>query len=164
MRLNRTLPTILAAVGLLAVVGMVTLAARTDAEPVPMTAYMTPECGCCGDWVSHMKANGFLVTTRSIPGPDLDSLKDRVHVPANARSCHTAEVKGYVVEGHVPAESVHRMVKDGPEILGLAVPGMPFGSPGMEVPDVEPTPYDVLAFDASGELAVMESRPGPEGR
>ncbi len=131
---------------------------RTPPEAVAMTVYMTPECGCCGDWVAHMKQSGFMVTSRYIPEADLWGLKDYHEIPHSTRSCHTAEVRGYVVEGHIPADAVRRILRDRPEIRGAAVPGMPLGSPGMEVPGQPPHPYDVVAIHRDGELSVLERR------
>jgi hypothetical protein len=84
-------------------------------------------------------------------------IKTQRGVPARAQSCHTAVVDGYVIEGHVPATDVQRLLKERPAVLGLAVPGMPIGSPGMEVPNMKPQPYDVLAFDKQGQLKVFAS-------
>lgn len=132
--------------------------ARTPPEAVAMTAYMTRECGCCGDWVAHMKQNGFLVTTRYLSESDLWDLKDYHGVPPSARSCHTAEVRGYVVEGHIPADAVRRLLRDRPDIKGAAVPGMPLGSPGMEVPGQPPQEYDVVAIHRDGGLSLLDRR------
>jgi hypothetical protein len=131
---------------------------RIPPEAVAMTVYMTPECGCCGDWVAHMKQSGFLVTGRYLSEAALWGLKDYHEIPDSTRSCHTAEVRGYVVEGHIPADAVRRILRDRLDILGAAVPGMPLGSPGMEVPGQQPHPYDVVAIHRDGELSVLERR------
>jgi len=115
--------------------------------------YKSPTCGCCSEWVEHLREAGFSVHTTDTN--DLLALKAEHHVPRQAQSCHTAVVDGYVVEGHVPATDVLRLLEERPLIRGLAVPGMPIGSPGMEVEGMAPEPYDVLAFDDDGALRVF---------
>ena len=117
--------------------------------------YKLSTCGCCANWVQHLEANGF--TTRVMSLDDLSEIKAEHNVPGPARSCHTATVDGYVIEGHVPAADVRRLLSERPAVLGLAVPGMPIGSPGMEVPNVDPVPYDVMSFDSDGQLKVFSS-------
>jgi hypothetical protein len=117
--------------------------------------YKLSTCGCCASWVQHLEANGF--TTRVMNLDDLSEIKAANNVPGPAQSCHTATVDGYVIEGHVPAADVRRLLKERPAVLGLAVPGMPIGSPGMEVPNVKPVPYDVVSFDRRGQLRVFSS-------
>ncbi|HEX6965871.1 MAG TPA: DUF411 domain-containing protein [Gemmatimonadaceae bacterium] len=109
-------------------------------------------CGCCTKWVEHLRANGFDVTAAE--DPNVDQFKDQVGVPPALRSCHTATVEGYVVEGHVPAADIKRMLAQRPAIIGLAAPGMPMGSPGMEMPGMAPDPYDVIAFGKDGKTRV----------
>lgn len=105
-------------------------------------------CGCCGAWVDHLRANGFAVTVRDVA--DVTPEKRRLGVPQALESCHTAVVEGYVVEGHVPAADVKRLLRDrSAHVKGLAVPGMPVGSPGMEVGD-QKEPYLVIAWTADG--------------
>jgi hypothetical protein len=99
-------------------------------------------------WVAHLEENGFEVTTTDVPS--LREVKRDAGVPRAVSSCHTATVDGYVVEGHVPAEDIERMLTERPDIVGIAVPGMPMGSPGMETQN--PQPYDVIAFDEDGNL------------
>lgn len=106
-------------------------------------------------WVAHLEENGFKVKTTDVP--DINRVKQISGVPRQAGSCHTAIVDGYVIEGHVPAEDVKRLLADRPAIRGIAVPGMPIGSPGMEIPDREPQPFDVLAFDEDGQLTHFAS-------
>jgi hypothetical protein len=126
------------------------MAAYAQAGSLPLvTVTKDPSCGCCGGWVEHIEAAGFPV--RVVDSAGLDSLKQRLGVPADLASCHTAEVKGYVVEGHVPAAAIRRLLAERPPATGLAVPGMPVGSPGMEVPGVAPEPYEVLLFGATVE-------------
>lgn len=121
-----------------------------------MTVYKSPTCGCCSKWIEHMKANGFDV--KAIDVDDVDKVKREHGVPASAASCHTGLVNGYVVEGHVPADAVQKMLKEKPAIAGIAVPGMPVGSPGMEVPSGQKDPYTIVSFDKSGKTAVYQKR------
>ncbi|WP_262267478.1 DUF411 domain-containing protein [Microvirga yunnanensis] len=108
-----------------------------------------PNCGCCGGWVEHMKAAGFPVEV--VTTPQVNWVKVRLGVPDALASCHTAEVGGYVIEGHVPADAVKRLLAEKPQAKGLAVPGMPVGSPGMEVKGVENDTYEVVLFGPSGQ-------------
>jgi hypothetical protein len=108
--------------------------------------YLSPTCGCCSKWTDHLKDAGFTVT-REVTA-ELESVPARQKVPAKVRSCHTAVVGKYLVEGHVPADVVKQMLKDAPDIAGIAVPGMPTGSPGMEGPN--PRSYSIVAFKADG--------------
>ena len=114
-----------------------------------MTVYKTPTCRCCSKWVEHVKAAGF--TVKTIDRPDLSELKADVGVTKALSSCHTTLVGGYVIEGHVPAADIKRLLEEKPKIIGLAAPGMPGAGPGM---DTNKDPYDVLAFDASGKTSV----------
>lgn len=95
-----------------------------------VTMYKNPACGCCGEWAKHMESNGFVVETRMVE--DVMPTKRKFGVPESLTSCHTAEVEGYALEGHVPASDVWRLLRERPKVTGLAVPGMPIGSPGME--------------------------------
>lgn len=113
--------------------------------------YKTATCGCCAKWVDHLREAGFAVTVEDTR--ELMAVKRREGVPTDLSSCHTALVNGYVVEGHVPASVVHAFLEEAPEARGLAVPGMPIGSPGMEGRHAEA--YDVFAFDADGERTVF---------
>jgi hypothetical protein len=118
--------------------------------------YKSRTCGCCSKWVDHMRSAGFTVEATNVP--DVAVYKQEYGVPRQLGSCHTAIVEGYIVEGHVPADDVIKMLRQKPAIKGLAVPGMPMGSPGMESPN--PQPYDVIAFDADGNTTVFASH-GP---
>lgn len=120
---------------------------RTALPVVIVTKSAT--CGCCTGWVEHMRKSGFTVEVHDVL--NLDPVKTRVGVPAGKGSCHTAEVGGYFVEGHVPAEDVKRLLVEKPAAKGLALPGMPLGSPGMELPDGRTQPYTVelVANDGS---------------
>jgi len=117
------------------------------AETLPrMVVTRDPNCGCCGNWVKHVKAAGFPVEVVEVA--DVAPLKTKLGVPDALASCHTAEVGGYVLEGHVPAEAIKRLLAERPKVIGLAVAGMPVGSPGMEVPGQAPDSYDVVVFSA----------------
>ena len=122
-------------------------------KPLMLTVYKTPTCGCCAKWVGHMKQNGFTVHVTDLN--DLSSIKSKHGVPSKLQSCHTAVVNGYVVEGHVPASDVKRMLNELPAVAGLTVPGMPAGSPGMEMPGGQAPPYEVLTFDRNGATRVF---------
>ena len=130
------------------------VAARGNGETI--TVYRTPTCGCCKAWEDHMRAAGY--TVESIEMPVLDGVKDEHGVPRPLRSCHMGLVDGYVIEGHVPAEDVVRLLAERPDIRGLAVPGMPAGSPGMDVPGREDEPFEVFAFRESGESEIWATR------
>jgi hypothetical protein len=112
------------------------------AEQPAITVHKDPDCGCCAGWVEHLRAAGFPVTT--IETTRLNAVKARLGVPSDLAACHTAEVAGYVLEGHVPATALARLLAEKPKAVGLAVPGMPAGSPGME--GGTPEPYDVVLF------------------
>ena len=125
------------------------------AGPLPeVVMHKDPNCGCCGAWAQHLESNGFRVKT--VPERDMEAVKRRLAVPQRLTSCHTARVGGYVIEGHVPAAAIKRLLREKPAVAGLAVPGMPAGSPGMEVPGVIAEVYDVVAFDRSGKSMVFE--------
>lgn len=131
------------------------VSASTPAVPVNAEAivYKSPTCGCCGKWVDHLKAAGYEVTARDTS--DMAAIKSRHGVPASLASCHTTLVGGYVVEGHVPAEVVTKLLREKPAIVGISAPGMPAGSPGMEGPRKDR--YDVVTFDKSGHSRVYSS-------
>jgi hypothetical protein len=120
-----------------------------------MEVYKTPTCGCCSLWVDHMRAAGFDVTAKDVTQAELDRVKAAHGVPPEMHSCHTGLIDGYAIEGHIPAREVRRFLKERPDVAGLAVPGMPLGSPGMEVPGTKPRPYTVLTFDRSGQTKVF---------
>ncbi|MGI9521224.1 MAG: DUF411 domain-containing protein [Hyphomicrobiaceae bacterium] len=115
--------------------------------------WKSPYCGCCTKWVDKMKAAGFEVRIHNTD--NLSAIKRLHAVPEKLRSCHTAKVGGYVVEGHVPIADVLRLLSERPKVIGISVPGMPIGSPGMEVPSGEKEPYDVLTFNAQGTTRVF---------
>ena len=132
--------------GLAGAASAAVLRARADVLP-EVTVHRDPSCDCCGAWGEHLRSAGFPV--RIIETSNLNAIKKRLDVPADLLSCHTAQVSGYVVEGHVPAGAIRRLLAEGPQARGLAVPGMPAGSPGME--GGAPDTYQVVLF-------------GPEGR
>ena len=113
-----------------------------------VTVYRSPTCGCCKAWEDHLRENGF--TVESVETRAMDVVKTENGVPRPLLSCHTAIVDGYVIEGHVPAADIARLLSERPAVRGLAVPGMPTGSPGMETPGREAQPYEVFAFSDDG--------------
>lgn len=136
--------------GAIGAAGSVAIAApwlsAATAQPV-IDVSRSPSCGCCGDWIAHMREAGFTVNDRLLD--DLAPLKAQLGVPADLQSCHTALIDGYAIEGHVPAQDVHRLLRERPAAAGLAVAGMPLGSPGMEI-DGRQEPYEVILFTTSG--------------
>lgn len=110
-----------------------------------------PNCGCCTGWVRHLEAAGFTVRVEEVA--DLEAVRKRLGVPEDLAACHTAEVEGYVIEGHVPAPALRKLLEQRPSAVGLAVPGMPAGSPGME--GGTPQKYDVVLFGAAGRRTFM---------
>lgn len=133
--------------------------AKSAALP-KVSVHKSPTCGCCGAWVEHMKHHGFDVTTQNVD--NLGPIKERVGVPHGMGSCHTAEVGGYFVEGHVPADAIKRLLAEKPKAKGLTVPGMPIGSPGMESGD-RVDPYKVHLVHEDGTTSVFEEYPKKEG-
>jgi hypothetical protein len=136
-----------ASVSLLAVVPLV-----HGAQPT-VEVWKDPNCGCCAEWVGHLEANGFAVKVNNRGN---NAARARLGIPAALGSCHTAEVAGYAVEGHVPASDIRRLLAEKPHAVGLAVPGMPIGSPGMEQ-DGRRDPYDVLLVAKGGGTRVFQS-------
>jgi len=133
-------------------------ASATVAETLAKAVvYKSPTCDCCASWVEHMRANGFAVEV--VEQDDINAVKQRFGVPMNLASCHTAIIGGYVVEGHVPASAVKRLLRDQPAALGVSAPGMPIGSPGMPGPN--PQPFAVQLFDERGRTRVYESYQPP---
>jgi hypothetical protein len=126
--------------------GALAAGAARGEEPKRMIVHKSATCGCCGGWAKHMRAAGFIV--EEINEPDMKAIKARFGVPEKMASCHTAELDGYIIEGHVPAQAVAQLLKERPKAIGLAAPGMPMGSPGMEMG--EPEAYTLYLFDASG--------------
>ena len=128
--------------------------ARSDVGPV--TVWKTPNCGCCKEWVAHLRSSGFKVTTHDVK--DTAAIRQKLGLPVKFASCHTAQLGAYVLEGHVPAQEVRRLMREKPKAVGLAVPGMPVGSPGMET-DGSRDAYDVLLVLADGSSRVYQSYP-----
>lgn len=140
------------------------LAAWPAAYAIPSPAanaaihvFKNPDCGCCGEWVRHLEAAGFSV--KVTPVTDTGAVRTRLRMPDRYGSCHTATVDQYVLEGHVPAGEVKRLMSERPAAVGLAVPGMPVGSPGMEVAGVPAQPFDVVLVDLSGRGTVFARYP-----
>jgi hypothetical protein len=139
--------------GGLALSALYSTSARAGGGPTIVTVYKDPSCGCCTKWVAHLRASGFAPIAND--RTDMDTLKESLGVPAGLRSCHTAVLGKYVIEGHVPAADMKRLLSMAPKgVLGLAVPGMPAGSPGMEMTG-RGDRYDVLSFDTSGATHVF---------
>lgn len=126
----------------------------SDGDLPSMIVYKNPSCGCCHLWVEHVEQFGFKVKTYTTRHPN--RLKDRLGIPENVRSCHVATVDGYMIEGHVPADLIEKLLEERPAVIGLAVPGMVVGSPGME--GHNPQHYDVVAFTKDGKHEVYASR------
>lgn len=144
-----------AAAGAALVLSHPSVAAAASASE-SMTVYKSPWCGCCGAWVEHLKAHGFSVNV--VQMDDLAAVKERYGIAPQLQSCHTGVIDGYVIEGHVPAQDVTRLLAERPEARGIAVPGMPVGSPGMEQGD-QRDPYAVLLFD-DNRIKVFSEYPG----
>lgn len=141
--------------GFLPALWLALFATASGAEALPeVVMHKDPNCGCCGKWAEHLEANGFKVKT--VYERDMEAVKKRLGVPQRLTSCHTARVGSYIVEGHVPADSVKRLLREKPEVRGVATPGMPVGSPGMEVPGVKAEAYEVISFDRAGKTRVFE--------
>ena len=130
--------------------------AEVAAAKPTVHVWKDPTCGCCAGWVEHLRAAGYPVEVEDTP--DLGAVKRAKGIPRPLTSCHTATVDGYVIEGHVPADVIDRVLAERPDVAGLAVPGMPIGSPGMEVPGQAPVHYEIVAFTSAGENNVYDRR------
>lgn len=139
----------------LAVAGALIATKAATAADTLIDVYKSPTCGCCGNWSDHLRGSGFKVTVNNIP--NIDAFRAKAGVPMALAACHTALVDGYVVEGHVPAADIRRLLTERPKALGLAVPGMPMGAPGMDSPHAKG--YDVLLFQADGATRVYRAYP-----
>jgi hypothetical protein len=126
--------------------------AVSSATPTPITVYKSSTCECCAKWVDHLGTNGFAPQVHD--EEDMNAIKDQIGVPKDVRSCHTALVGKYLIEGHVPADDIHRLLKEHPAVAGLAVPGMPSSTPGMAMPGAPIEPYQVVSFTSAGVTAV----------
>jgi hypothetical protein len=137
-------------IGSLAALPLLPASRALAAAPLPkIVVHKDPSCGCCGAWVEHLRQAGFTVDV--VETSTINRVKARLGVPDDLASCHTAEIGGYIIEGHVPAASIKRLLNERPAAKGLAVPGMPVGSPGMEVPGSPPDDYAVILFGPSGQ-------------
>ena len=153
----RSMKWIMAGTAAAAALGYTAVAMANDPAPAGpgIVVYKTATCGCCGKWVEHLRANGFTVKAEDVT--DLAAVKQRYGVGLQLQSCHTAVVGDYVFEGHVPADAIEKFLAKPPaNARGLAVPGMPPGSPGMESASAQP--YDILVFDRTGATKVFEHR------
>lgn len=122
-----------------------------------ITVYRSPTCGCCGKWIDHVKQNHFVV--KDIVSDNMQAIKQKYGVPDNLASCHTAIVDGYVIEGHVPATDIQKLLETKPEVVGISAPGMPMGSPGMEMGG-RADDFDVVSFDKAGHVEVFAEHKG----
>jgi len=140
------------------VVGLLIVNARIQAETADdITVYRSPTCTCCEKWLAHLKQNNFAI--KDIVTNDIQAIKTKYGVTAEMASCHTAIINGYVVEGHVPADDIKAMLKTKPKITGIAVPGMPLGTPGMEMGGKKDA-YNVMSFDTANHHQVFHSYEG----
>ena len=142
------------AMATLAAVTALSCMAPARAAGQTVTVYKTPTCGCCTAWVEHLHTQGFRVTATDVSPAHLTAIKHEQGIPPRLHSCHTGVVGPYVIEGHVPGPIIVRLLQERPAVAGLAVPGMPIGSPGMEGPN--PQPYEVFSFDREGQVHVYE--------
>jgi hypothetical protein len=146
--------------------GLVICASATRielAEALPsIRVHRDPSCGCCGAWVDHLRASGF--TAEVIETAEINRVKSKLGVPQSLASCHTAEIEQYVIEGHVPAPAIKRLLSERPRAKGLAVPGMPVGSPGMEIEGSAPETYEVVLFGEFGQRSFARFKGGTELR
>ena len=162
MMIRSTAAAVASAVVLIAGVSVAVVSSQgTKSAPAAgkpsVAVFKSPTCGCCAKWNEHMTAAGYAVA--STDRTDMNAIKDEHRIPSALRSCHTALVAGYVVEGHVPADVVAKLLAEKPAgVVGIAVPGMPAGSPGMESPDGFKTPYQVLAFTKDGQSRVYTTK------
>ena len=126
-------------------------------EPIEIEVYRSPTCGCCSKWMAHLKENQFVIKDNVTE--DMQAIRDKYGVPKNMASCHTALVDGYVIEGHVPAADIKKLLKIKPAVIGISVPGMPSGTPGMEMGGRK-DPYKVVSFDKENKYKVFNSYEG----
>ena len=135
-----------------------TMAARAEGietnKPIDIVVYRSPSCECCGKWLEHLKKNNFNV--KDILTEDVQAVKQKYGISAAMSSCHTAIVDGYIVEGHVPANDIINLLKTKPKIVGISVPGMPMGTPGMEMGGKKDV-YKVMSFDKENDYKVFNS-------
>ena len=153
----RTLPLVMALIGFGFATTPLAAEARSGTGSVVVSAYRTPSCGCCKGWLNHIKKAGFSVQDHVVN--NLTAIKQRYRVPAALASCHTARINGSVIEGHVPVSAIEKLLKERPKVAGIAVPGMPLGSPGMESPLKRET-YTVFTFTNSGVIKPFQTIKG----
>lgn len=136
-------------------IGLALINIPTQAEEAKViTVYRSPTCSCCGKWIEHLKQNNFVI--KDIMNDDMQAIKKQQGVSDEMASCHTALVDGYVIEGHVPADDIKALLKTKPKVVGIAVPQMPMGTPGMEMGDKK-DPYNVMSFDQNNHYEVFKS-------
>ncbi len=128
-----------------------------DGAPIEIEVYRSPSCGCCGKWIKHLQENNFVI--KDFLTNDVQAIKEKYGVTNNIASCHTALVNGYVVEGHVPAADIIKMITKKPKIVGIAVPGMPVGTPGMNMGGRKDA-YKVISFDADKNYQIVNTYKG----
>ena len=159
MKRRRALTALLGAGGLLSMSTVL----RAQGPAIMVEVWKSPTCGCCKDWITHLQANGFQVKVNDVGNT---SVRARLKVPMKLGSCHTAVIGRYAIEGHVPAADIRRLLKERPDAIGLAVSGMPLGSPGMDGPafDNQQDPYDVLLIAQGGSTQVFNSYFKPKER
>ena len=133
--------------------GLALAAQQQSTAATKVVVYKSPTCGCCSNWIAHLRSNGFQVEANDVGDAQLRAVGASAGVNEDLASCHTAKVGGYTVEGHVPAADIQRMLKEKPAIAGIAAPGMPMGSPGMEQGGMK-QPFDVIAFTKDGKKTV----------
>lgn len=121
---------------------------------IPITVYRSPTCSCCGKWIEHLKQNNFDV--KEVQTDEIQAIKEKNHIPEAMQSCHTGVVNGYAIEGHVPADDIKELLKTKPKVLGLAVPEMPMGTPGMEMGDKKDA-YNTMSFDEKNQTQVFKA-------
>jgi hypothetical protein len=129
------------------------VAATEDQRSIEV--WKSPTCGCCGKWVEHLEENGFAVKAKNTSPAMLDRIKRQAGIEDKLASCHTGLIDGYAIEGHVPAADIKKLLEERPDAIGLTVPNMPIGSPGMEQPGGETEPYDVLLVKKDGSVEVF---------
>lgn len=145
----------------IAVISITNVTSAAASEALKITVYRDPSCSCCGGWTKHLTAQGF--QPRNVLTSEIYNLKQQYGVPDNLVSCHTGVINGYIVEGHVPATEIKRLLAEKPDVAGITVPGMPIGTPGMESGDVR-EPFTVFSFDEQGNTKVFNQYDQNSGR
>ncbi len=145
-QINRYIRSVVVLFVAIAVILLTTSTAAAE-NALAITVYRDPSCSCCGGWINYLTIQGF--QPKNVLTSDMNALKRQYGVPNDLVSCHTAVIDGYVIEGHVPADNIKRLLAEQPNVTGIAVPGMPIGTPGMESGDIR-EPFTVLSFDQQG--------------